>query len=66
MVGGKDVVNLARCYLNSAQQLMSEAVPWQLPEVVDGDYPHRWGGCGAQAWSVTEFYRIWQKLIELT
>ena len=24
----------------------------------DGDYPHYWGGCAAQAWSVSEFYRV--------
>ncbi len=62
MTGGESVIEQARGYLNSAQLLMQEAVPWQLPEVADGDYPHRWGGCGAQAWSVTEFYRVWRKL----
>ena len=29
----------------------------QLPEVFDGDPPHRPGGCVAQAWSVGEVLR---------
>ena len=32
--------------------------PGQLPEIADGDDPHNWGGCAAQAWSVSEFYRV--------
>ena len=31
----------------------------QLPEVFDGDPPHRPGGCPAQAWSVAALLRIW-------
>jgi predicted glycogen debranching enzyme len=30
----------------------------QLPEVFDGDPPHRAGGCVAQAWSVAELLRV--------
>lgn len=63
LTGAEEVADLARGYLNSAQVLMHEAVPWQMPEVADGDWPHRWGGCGAQAWSATEFLRVW-KIIE--
>jgi glycogen debranching enzyme len=29
----------------------------QIPEVFDGDAPHRPGGCMAQAWSVAELLR---------
>jgi predicted glycogen debranching enzyme len=29
----------------------------QIPEIFDGDAPHRPGGCPAQAWSVAEFLR---------
>jgi glycogen debranching enzyme len=29
----------------------------QIPEVFDGDAPHRAGGCIAQAWSVAELLR---------
>lgn len=31
-----------------------------LPEVFDGDSPHRPGGCISQAWSVAEVLRAWQ------
>ena len=30
----------------------------QVPEVFDGDAPHRAGGCVAQAWSVAELLRV--------
>jgi predicted glycogen debranching enzyme len=30
----------------------------QLPEVFDGDAPHRAGGCIAQAWSIAELLRL--------
>ena len=62
MAGGEAVKPLCRGYLNSAFTAMRSGVPGQLPEVMDGDAPHRWGGCGAQAWSVTEFFRVWKLL----
>ena len=34
----------------------------QLAEIVDGNYPHRQRGCDAQAWSMTEYYRVWKLL----
>jgi glycogen debranching enzyme len=30
----------------------------QLPEVFDGDPPHRSGGCVAQAWNIAEVLRV--------
>lgn len=30
----------------------------QIPELADGDTPHYPKGCGAQAWGVTELYRV--------
>jgi glycogen debranching enzyme len=30
-----------------------------VPEVFDGDPPHRPGGCFAQAWSVSELLRVY-------
>jgi predicted glycogen debranching enzyme len=32
-----------------------------IPEVFDGDAPHRPGGCMSQAWSVAEVIRAWAK-----
>ncbi|HEV8268658.1 MAG TPA: amylo-alpha-1,6-glucosidase, partial [Thermoanaerobaculia bacterium] len=34
----------------------------QLPEIFDGDAPHRPNGCPAQAWSVAELLRILTRL----
>ena len=35
----------------------------QIPEVFDGDPPHRARGCIAQAWSVAELLRVWTDLL---
>ncbi len=50
----------------TARRLMSASkLPWrngcagQLPEIMDGDLPHLQRGCGAQAWSVSEWVRVW-------
>jgi glycogen debranching enzyme len=34
-----------------------------ISENADGDSPHAQKGCRAQAWSASEFYRVW-KLLE--
>jgi glycogen debranching enzyme len=31
----------------------------QIPEIFEGDAPHRAAGCLAQAWSVAELLRVW-------
>ncbi len=36
----------------------------QLPEIVDGDSPHLWRGCVAQAWSMSEMYRVYDMMAE--
>lgn len=58
MTGGDDVLPAARALLKSSSCYFNDGCPGQLPEVADGDYPHNWGGCAAQAWSVSEFYRV--------
>ena len=52
----------ATSVLSSMTLLMDGGYITQLAEVVDGDFPHTLRGCGAQAWSITEFYRIWSLL----
>jgi glycogen debranching enzyme len=32
-----------------------------IPELFDGDMPHRPGGCISQAWSVAEVMRAWSE-----
>ncbi len=34
----------------------------QVPEILDGDAPHTPRGCDAQAWGLSEFYRVWKIL----
>ena len=58
MTYGDEVLPAARAILRSAVSYFNDGCPGQLPEVADGDYPHNWGGCAAQAWSVSEFYRV--------
>jgi hypothetical protein len=48
--------------LSTMTLLMDGGYVTQLAEILDGDYPHTLRGCGAQAWSITEFYRVWTLL----
>ena len=34
----------------------------QIPEIIDGNLPHKQRGCDAQAWGVTELYRVWKMI----
>jgi predicted glycogen debranching enzyme len=45
--------------------LISQMAVGTLPEVVEGDPPHRPKGCFAQAWSVAEALRVWHLLVEV-
>jgi predicted glycogen debranching enzyme len=52
--------------LNPLRDLVLAAGLGTLPEILDGDAPHRVGGCPAQAWSVAEVLRIlWEENIAL-
>ena len=45
-------------WLNDLRTFMLDEGVGQVPEVFDGDAPHRAGGCLAQAWSVAELLRV--------
>jgi predicted glycogen debranching enzyme len=45
-------------WLSQLRRLMLDEGVGQIPEVFDGDAPHRAGGCLAQAWSVAELLRV--------
>ncbi len=60
----KDAIKSAKSYLNSAKGLMEEGCLNHLPEILDGDAPHRQRGCDAQAWSASEYFRV-LKFIDL-
>lgn len=44
--------------MNSAIPEMEKGVINHLPEIADGNWPHRQRGCLAQAWSITEYFRV--------
>ena len=62
MTGGEAVRLRALSLLESMSARFNAGVPFQPPEVVDGDAPHAPGGCPAQAWSVSEFFRVYRLL----
>jgi predicted glycogen debranching enzyme len=46
-------------FLDTLRAHLLEAGVGQISEVFDGDFPHRPGGCFAQAWSVAEVLRTY-------
>ena len=60
MVYGYSGQTTAKAILSSSAELFNSGCIMQLPEIVDGNYPHAQRGCDAQAWGITEFYRVWK------
>lgn len=56
----------ARSLLLSSSRLLDTDCIGHLPEILDGDAPHTPRGCDAQAWSVTEAFRVWRQLADRT
>jgi predicted glycogen debranching enzyme len=57
--GGRET---ARAWLGSAARLINSGCAGHVPEILDGDAPHTWRGCDAQAWGASELLRVWLKL----
>jgi starch synthase (maltosyl-transferring) len=57
-VHGLAARDAALALLRSSAALLGEGVLGQIPEILDGDAPHAERGCAAQAWGVTELYRV--------
>lgn len=53
----------AKSILSSSKPLLQKGCIGQIPEILDGNAPHNQRGCDAQAWGVTELYRVWQELV---
>lgn len=64
MTYGKDARAAARALLQTTAGLMRRECVGHLPEIIDGAAPHCTRGCCAQAWSVTEVYRVLRLLEE--
>lgn len=52
----------ALSWLSSSTGLINSGCLGQVPEILDGDFPHTQRGCDAQAWGVSELLRVWKKL----
>ena len=52
----------ALSWLSSSVELINRGCLGQIPEILDGDFPHVQRGCDAQAWGVSELLRVWKKL----
>jgi len=61
-VFGPAATPTAMAWLNSIIVLLQEGCVGHLPEIIDGDLPHKQRGCPAQAWGVSEALRVWLKL----
>ncbi|HOP46335.1 MAG TPA: amylo-alpha-1,6-glucosidase [Desulfobacteraceae bacterium] len=55
---GENARDMALSVLSSATEIINQGCLGQVPEILDGDAPHGLCGCGAQAWGVTELYRV--------
>jgi predicted glycogen debranching enzyme len=62
MVYGEKARDTALALLGSASEVINNGCMRQSPEVIDGNTPHTQRGCGAQAWGVTELYRMIRRL----
>jgi starch synthase (maltosyl-transferring) len=61
-VYGEDARAAALSYLAGSAPLFEQGCLGHLPEIIDGNAPHAQKGCGAQAWSVTEWLRVYAVL----
>lgn len=55
---GASALPVARAVLASGAPWFRQGCLGHVPEIADGDAPHAERGCGAQAWGVTELYRV--------
>ena len=56
--GGATAISL----LSSMAVQLDNGCIMHMPEILDGDYPHQPRGCAAQAWGLSEYYRVWKLL----
>ena len=62
MTYGDKAKNSALSLLSSSTQHIIYGCTGHVPEIVDGDYPHKARGCDAQAWGASEMLRVWIQL----
>ena len=62
-VYGQSGKKTALAYLASGVDLLHQGCIGHFPEILDGDAPHTPRGCDAQAWAMSEYYRVWKRLL---
>lgn len=62
MLYGEKGEETAKAVLASSKYMLNRGCIGHIPEIIDGSYPHSQRGCDAQAWGVTELYRVWKLL----
>lgn len=60
--GSTTSVQAAKAYLAAMDRLLMQGCIGHLPEILDGDSPHAQRGCDAQAWGISEAFRVWKWL----
>ncbi len=65
IVFGARALPVARAYAAAVEPMLNAGCARHLPEIADGDAPHAQRGCGAQAWSVSEAYRVHARLTRM-
>lgn len=58
----KEAKEMVKIQLEAIEPAMREGCIGQLPEIYDGENPVSSKGCFAQAWSVGEILRVWEKI----
>jgi glycogen debranching enzyme len=59
---GKKSKKTALGWLASSARLVARGCIGHVPEILDGDFPHKQRGCDAQAWGASEIVRVWKLL----
>jgi starch synthase (maltosyl-transferring) len=59
---GKNGKETALAWLAGGTRLMDQGCAGHVPEILDGDFPHKQRGCDAQAWGASELLRVWLEL----
>jgi len=54
----------ALAWLASSTVLINRGCAGHVPEILDGDFPHRQRGCDAQAWGASELLRVFLELMD--
>jgi len=54
--------NAALSWLASSTRQINQGCMGHVPEIMDGDFPHRQRGCDAQAWGTSELVRVLMQL----